>query len=155
MPFAPEASAGGTLGTPSYPSLNAGGIDSRMAVGADRATFAWLATDDTATRLEVAQTDLLGRAIGAASSIATMPRVNLAETRDIEIAWDGSEYLVVWIASTAAHNTGPVRGIRLRYDGTPIDAAPFDILPAATASTLSLAVTSDGFLIACAGRVPS
>jgi hypothetical protein len=49
-----------------------------------------------------------------------MPRVNSAETQDIEIAWYGAEHLVAGIASTATTSTGPLRGIRLRYDGTPI-----------------------------------
>ena len=148
MPYSPDASGSATLGATTFPALDPGGITSSMAVGADRVTFAWVAVD-SATKIKVAQTDVAGRALTPATTVATTTPLSVSAQGEVAIAWDGSEYLVAWVAAPNPPNLGRVRGLRLRYDGTSIDAAPFDISTSDSAARhVSIAATSSGFVIA-------
>jgi hypothetical protein len=147
MTVEPDATIDRTIGPTAFTDLRGREGLISMAVGAQRATFVWLVLGDGAT-IKVAQTDLDGKAVSAphALTAATLALPNGPEG-DIKIAWDGTEYLVAWMAAGSGA-PGKIQGIRLRYDATPIDAQPFDISPDSATTSLSLAPTEHGFVIA-------
>jgi hypothetical protein len=77
-----------------------------------------------------------------------MPQISSGLGSNIEIVWDGAEYLMAWTFR------GLIRGMRLGYDGTPIDLVPFDVPTDSSATHLALTTTRDGFVIAY-GRADS
>ncbi len=147
MTVPPEATTDRTIGQTVFTGLRGREGLISMAVGAQRATFVWLVLGNGAT-IKVAQTDLDGKAVSAPTALA-VPSLTLPNLQDgdIKIAWDGTEYLVAWIATTYGA-LGKIEGIRLRYDATPIDSQPFDISPDSVTTSLSLAPTTNGFVIA-------
>ncbi len=145
----PQA-ADGTVGQTVFPNANSpGGLQSSMAVGPDRVTFGWLTTDGMmmTTTINVAQTDLNGGPVLAPRVIAvpeSLPTVS--EDGKVAVAWDGSEYLVAWIAPR--HEAlGRIQGLRLRADGTAIDPQPFDLSLDSVAADIALIAVPEGFAI--------
>ncbi|HXA16987.1 MAG TPA: hypothetical protein VN380_08350 [Thermoanaerobaculia bacterium] len=149
----PQQAADGAVGETVFPDANSpGGLQSSMAIGPDRVTFAWLTTDGmmmmTTTTINVAQTDLNGAPVLAPRVIAVpAPLPTVAEDGNVAVAWDGSEYLVAWIAPR--HEAlGRIQGLRLRADGTAIDQQPFDLSPDSVAADIALIAVPEGFAIA-------
>jgi hypothetical protein len=93
-----------------------GSAVSRLAVASDgdRVTYAW----GEEKCLLVAQ-------FTAGGELLTAPRaIDCGTPHSVQIAWSGSEYVVVWSA-------GNVRAMRVDRQGNPMDAAPFDVSPPA------------------------
>jgi hypothetical protein len=147
VPFEHDAANDLTLGQTAFPDLRGREGVIRMAVAANRATFVWLVLGTDAA-IKVAQTDLDGKPVSAPKAFAVpTPGLSNPQDGDIRIAWDGTEYLVSWIAAGLGA-PGKIQGIRLRYDATPIDAQPFDIAADSVTTSLSLTTTAYGFAIA-------
>jgi hypothetical protein len=147
----PQQAADGTVGETVFPDANSpGGLQSSMAVGPDRVTFAWLTTDGMmmSTTINVAQTDLNGAPVLAPRVIAVPePLPTISQDGNVAVAWDGSEYLVAWIAPR--HEAlGRIQGLRLRADGTAIDPQPFDLSPDLVVAGIALIAVPEGFAIA-------
>jgi hypothetical protein len=137
----------GTLGGASFP--DAGGLQSSLAIGGDRVTFAWMDVDGARTTINIAQTDLAGNPVLPPAIVAVPPPLpETSSDGQVAIAWDGGEYLLAFIAPR--HNApGQIRGLRLHADGTPIDQQPFDISPdSSAAANIALIATPEGFSIA-------
>ena len=75
-----------------------------------------------------------------------LPQTNTPGPADIDLAWNGSEFVAVW----TTYNGGPIRAMRLDARGNALDSVPIEI--AAEGSNLysqpSIAVTDDGVIIA-------
>jgi hypothetical protein len=148
----PQQAADSTVGETVFPNANSpGGLQSSMAIGPDRATFGWLTTYGMmmmTTTINVAQTDLNGTPVVAPRVIAVPePLPTVSQDGNVAVAWDGSEYLVAWIAPR--HEAlGRIQGLRLRADGTAIDPQPFDLSPDSVAADIALIAVPEGFAIA-------
>ena len=107
-----------------------------------RVTYAWIAFDG----LYVAQTAADARTLQA-------PRRGLAAADGlgppVEIAWNGAEYVLVWLESvTAGSRARKLRGMRLDVHLSPIDDVPFEIyMEPGVPSPPQLVVTPAGALI--------
>ncbi len=148
IPIQPEQSTVGAVGTAAFSDAASDG-GSSMAIGGDRVTFAWMAVDAAFnTTINIAQTDLDGNPVLARTAVAApQPLSEISSDGNVAIAWDGSEYLVAFIAPRN-QTPGQIKGIRLRADGTPIDAVPFNISADGAFAEISLVPTVEGFAIA-------
>ena len=149
IPLDPHATGDGTVGEAAFPDAHTpGGIESSMAIGIDRVTFAWLAVNGMTTTINLAQTTLDGRpALGPTVIAIPASLSSIAEDGNVAVAWDGSEYLLAWIAPR--HGAlGQIQGLRLRSDGMPIDTQAFELSPDSTAADIALIAVPDGFAIA-------
>ena len=124
------------------------GLKSDLAVGGDRLTFAWVGSNGGVVTITVAEMDYEGRTVLPPTVVAVVAAAPSAAFSNIAIAWDGSEYLVAWAAPSSSSSQDAVRGLRFRYDGTLIDAKPFDISPNSAFADISLVAIPDGFAIA-------
>jgi len=67
-----------------------------------------------------------------------------SDVEAVDIAWNGSEYVVVW----TTRSYGSIRAMRLDASGRLLDAAPFDVASRGIATKPSIAVTDRGVIIA-------
>ena len=110
------------------------------ATNGERVTYVWNVSE---SKLLVAQASLDGKPIDLPRVIATE---NAAE---VEIVWNGNEYVVAWSGTTRGEPFPRIRAIRLDASATPIDAAPFFVSPpGATRDRPSISVTQSGVEIA-------
>jgi hypothetical protein len=111
------------------------------AVNDDRITYAWVIQND----IQLAQSTLDGTIItGARQSVPA----GIEPVPDI--AWNGSEYVLVWQEGLPGFSGRQVRGLRFDANLQAIDAVPFPIAPGAVAPYTPPAVirTATGVLIA-------
>ena len=110
------------------------------ATSGNRVTFVW---NESETSLLAAQTSLDGKPIG-------LPRVIAGGgVMEVEIAWNGSEYVVAWSSTTANEPQPRIRAIRLDASAKPLDDAPFVVSPlGAIRDRPSISVTESGVDIA-------
>ena len=149
VPLDPHVAGNGTVGATAFPDAHSpGGLESSMAIGPDRVTFAWMAVNGTTTTINIAQTGFDSQPVLAPTVIAIPPPLSeISHDGNVAVAWDGSEYLVAWIAPR--HQAlGQIRGLRLRADGVPIDQQPFDLSPDSAAADIALIAIPEGFAIA-------
>ena len=111
-----------------------GNAVSRLAVASDgyRVTYAW-----------AEEKCLLVAQFTAGGELLTAPRaIDCGTPHSVQIAWNASEYVVVWSA-------GNVRAMRVDRQGNPMDAAPFDVTPPAKpAAEPAVTATPAGVIIA-------
>jgi len=69
---------------------------------------------------------------------------------NVAIAWNGSEYVLVW----TARNAGPIRAMRLDVNGQPLDSEPFEIARQGSISQPSIAATDGGVIIVYSRPAP-
>ena len=111
-----------------------------VASNGDRLTFVW---SERESKLLVWQTTLDGKTIG-------QPRVLVTEgVMEVQIAWNGTEYVVAWSAVTPTEPSPRIRALRLDASAKPIDDAPFFVSPlGATRERPWIDVTPSGVEIA-------
>jgi len=111
-----------------------------VASNGDRVTFVW---SEQESKLLVWQTTLDGKAIGQPRVLATDGAM------EVQIAWNGTEYVVAWSAATPTEPSPRIRALRLDASAKPIDDAPFFVSPlGATRERPWIDVTPSGVEIA-------
>jgi hypothetical protein len=106
-------------------SIGANGTRAAATVGDDRVTYAWVNTYLN-LGVTVAQTTLDGKA--SAQPRVVVPRTQSGGASIADIAWNGSEYVLIWLDAINPDSTArKLRGIRLGADLKPIDGVPFDV----------------------------
>lgn len=86
----------------------------------DAVTFAWVDTRSSRRDIVAMQTTLDGRA--KLNPVVIVPRAAGEGTASVEIAWNGSEYVLAWVEPG-----GRVKGIRLDARLRRLDTEPFEV----------------------------
>lgn len=116
------------------------GIGNVMRVAAatdrDRVTLAWMTLEGSAWTIHVAQLNADGQVIASPRRLRDAGGV---PTDAIELAWNGSEYVLGW-----SDNTGRLHAMRLNRFAEAIDSEPFDIAQQQPYAQFSLATSASG-----------
>src|SRR5262249_27588065 len=112
--------SGPSISVKQTPRLSLGGSFNRFgaAMGAGTITAAWVSSDTE--RVNVMQTALDGTPLETSFLLAR------PGARAADIAWDGSEFVLVWTEGAPGGNV-TLRGLRLGAHLDPIDGEPFDV----------------------------
>jgi len=139
----PDASGNALLSDSQFPNASRSEPQATVAVGGDRLTFAWMnASSAQQTSINIAQTDLAGHPLIQPTTLATVPTA-FATVPRVELAWDGQSYLVAW-TTPVSPPTAKIHGLRLSFNGLPLDSQPFDLASDAS-SDFSLIALPTGF----------
>lgn len=127
---------------PASPSFDAGPAFSAQvasALGPRNVTLTWFGNG-----LQVAQTTLAGRPLREPRTIVPWSNSDVY----VNIAWDGTEYLLVWSERPFTSETAMLRAMRLGAELEPIDPQPVELASNLGRSVVPQIVrTSDGWLI--------
>jgi hypothetical protein len=102
----------------------------------DRVTLAWMTLEGSTWTIQVAQLNADGQVIVPPRRLRDAGGI---PTDAIELAWNGSEYVLGW-----SDNTGRLHAMRLNRLGEAIDSEPFDIAQQRPFARFSLAPTTSG-----------
>lgn len=126
----------------------AGGVEMRMAAGADGVTFVWSDSGrDDGWPIAAAQTTFGGAPVTSPHRIAVRPLASCSLTPPV-IAWNGTEYVVAWTEMTTSCARGDVRVVRLNRFAQAIDAQPITIATDVLPYTPSVAASEEGVVVA-------
>jgi hypothetical protein len=104
-----------------FNALSSADVHLAATTGPDAVTFAW-----SDNGIAVAQTTLDGKA--KVSPVVVIPRATTDGPSTAEIAWNGSEYVLVWLERIAEGGRGyTVKAIRLDERLQRLDLAPFEV----------------------------
>lgn len=116
------------------------GVGNVMRVAAatdrDRVTLAWMTLEGPTWTIHIAQLNADGQVIAPPRRLRDVGGI---PTDAIELAWNGSEYVLGW-----SDNAGRLRAMRLDRFADALDSEPFDIAQQRPFAQFSLAPTTGG-----------
>lgn len=112
----------------------------RLAVATDRdhVTIAWMKLEGTVWTIQVAQLDADGHVTAGPRQLRD---AGGTPTDAIELAWNGSEYVLAW-----TDTTGRLRAMRLDRSAEAIDSEPFEVAQLVPLEPFSLTPSGSGVM---------